>query len=154
MFDHLFFAVTIKSVDISLDFSDIGNLCSIVSLLFTALLFFKLKAIHAYYKRHLLVPNILKRISVNIKNIEHAISEKRADDLTKYVKICDANLERLEKNSDSVIKERLKVIRESIKKLNSSSTTYLKACSEVVVNINAVLESGKEYIESLKWEKI
>jgi hypothetical protein len=129
-----------------------GSIASIVSLGLTIMVFFRVRALHCFYKRHLLLPNILRAISTHAKNAEKATTSKRNEDVLKALKLCDAQLERLLRHSDKPLKKRLRTTRKTLKELQTNPPNFLRLALYTVGDIEAVVESAKSFKELDRWK--
>lgn len=136
-----------------IDLSEAGSIASLFSLAITACVFVKVRSLHLFYKRHLILPQFTRELSLRIRNARKALEEKRTEEVTRILRTCDALLERLPKYADKALSKRVKSARASIKNiLKNSEHKFLFRCQDVLSEIEAAVKSATIFTGEDKWK--
>ncbi len=129
-----------------------GSIASILGLIFTGWVVFKVRGIHTLYKRHLLIPPIIDKLKRHIKDAAKALAKKRTGQLKQILYKCDALVERLPRYADKTLTRRAKNVRGSIAELLAlSHGTVLSSSHNVLCELEAVISSAVTYMDEDKW---
>lgn len=132
--------------------STAGSLASVFSLLITGWVVFEVRALHHFYKRHLILPRLILELMRHVRNARIALIDKRSHDVMKNLHYCDALLERIPKYADKALAARVQRSRDSIVKLSRDRAyNVLSGGNSVINEIDATIQSARAFTGDDIW---
>jgi len=113
---------------------------------------YRVRALHQFYQRHLLLPSYVRELRVRATNAREAAKNKRTDDLKGNLRQCDALLDRIPKYADEKLKDHARNTRQSIARfLEGKRHNWENDCHGVIDEIEATVTSASTFLGEDKW---
>ena len=73
--------------------SAVGSVASVLSLALAIRIFFEVRRMHLFYKRHLLIPEFIRELKRHSKNADGALKDKRTEGVKRSLHHCDPEID-------------------------------------------------------------
>lgn len=133
--------------------SMLGLLVSVAGLCITIWVWLRIGRIEQHYVRQALLPNYLRKLGGELKNLEH---ELRDNNRTQVVNILALSQSILQDLLPSLSGERSHRVSQVIREIDglrrsSSDATFLTQCEHMNASLKALLNSLKSFHQELRW---
>lgn len=146
---HFHYTLVPSSQPVSSWLGMAGDIASLLSLVASGWVLWKVWSLNSLYQRHILMPSLVRALTLHAKNARRAAQDKRVEGASSGLHKADVVLDRISKHGDWPLKRRAKSAKRSIAVWMKQKAAA--SAESVIDEIEAVIEDAKHFASEDRW---